>query len=147
MPLTSSYCRWTRQITTMLRRSGKFVTGELIMWSLGINAHGLTPSIRRVLQVVTGKAIPKGTKMKLDAVDSIRMGTTVSTNALLERQGERCALLTTKGYRDIMKIGMQGAIVDSVYGFKLTAARPSIFDLSIEKLSFLYEEVVEVRFE
>lgn len=65
-------------------------------------------SIRRILQIVTGKTIPKDQKIRLDNVESIRMGTTVSTNALLERQGERCALLTTKGYKDIMKIGMQG---------------------------------------
>ncbi|WRT68163.1 uncharacterized protein IL334_005138 [Kwoniella shivajii] len=87
-------------------------------------------SIRRILEIVTGKPIPKGQKLSLEQVESIRMGTTVSTNALLERQGERCALITTKGYRDVMKIGMQ--------------ARPSIFDLSIKKLAFLYEEVVEV---
>nr|XP_018260016.1 uncharacterized protein I303_08088 [Kwoniella dejecticola CBS 10117]OBR82174.1 hypothetical protein I303_08088 [Kwoniella dejecticola CBS 10117] len=89
-----------------------------------------TECIRRILEKVTGRAIPKSEKLKLDQVESIRMGTTVSTNALLERQGERCALITTKGYRDVMKIGMQ--------------ARPSIFDLSIKKLAFLYEEVVEV---
>ena len=68
----------------------------------------LTSSIRRILQIVTGEKIPKGQKLRLDAIESIRMGTTVSTNALLERKGERCALLTTKGYRDVMKIGMQG---------------------------------------
>ncbi|RSH95814.1 hypothetical protein EHS25_000907 [Saitozyma podzolica] len=89
-----------------------------------------TECIRRILEVVTGKPIPKGEKLRLDAVESIRMGTTVSTNALLERNGERCALLTSKGYKDVMKIGMQ--------------ARPSIFDLSIKKLAFLYEEVVEI---
>lgn len=58
------------------------------------------------------------------------MGTTVSTNALLERKGERCALLTTKGYQDVMKIGMQ--------------ARPNIFDLSVKKLAYLYDEVIQI---
>jgi hypothetical protein len=41
-------------------------------------------------------------------IESIRMGTTVSTNALLERRGERCALITSKGWGDVLLIGMQG---------------------------------------
>lgn len=97
------------------------------------NPHGtlrLTTSIRRILQTVTGETIPKGQKLKLDAVESIRMGTTVSTNALLERKGERSALVTTRGYQDVMKIGMQ--------------ARPNIFDLSVKKLAYLYDEVVQI---
>jgi 5-oxoprolinase (ATP-hydrolysing) len=53
---------------------------------------------------VTGKSIPK------DCVDTshikwIRMGTTVATNALLERKGERTALIVTKGFRDVLRIG------------------------------------------
>jgi len=64
-------------------------------------------SIRRILEKVSGKPISQDEKLSLDSVESIRMGTTVSTNALLERKGERCALLTTKGYKDVMKIGMQ----------------------------------------
>lgn len=99
-------------------------------------------SIRRMLQIITGRSIPKGEKLSLDAVESIRMGTTVSTNALLERKGERCALLTTKGYRDVMKIGMQGTHTPT--DRLLITARPSIFDLSIKKLSFLYDIVVEI---
>jgi 5-oxoprolinase (ATP-hydrolysing) len=58
------------------------------------------------------------------------MGTTVATNALLERKGERVALLITKGFRDLLKIGNQ--------------ARPNIFDLSVQRLTQLYETVVEV---
>ncbi|KAJ3764240.1 Hydantoinase/oxoprolinase N-terminal region-domain-containing protein, partial [Lentinula raphanica] len=52
------------------------------------------------------------------------------SNALLERKGARCALLTTKGFKDVLRIGAQ--------------ARPNIFDLSVEKLSLLYEKVIEV---
>lgn len=77
-----------------------------------------------------GKDIPKDQKLSLDLVESVRMGTTVSTNALLERNGERCALITSKGWADVCLIGMQ--------------ARPDIFDLSIQKLAYLYDEVVEV---
>ena len=48
-------------------------------------------------------------------IDWIRMGTTVATNALLERKGEKMALVITKGFRDLLHIGNQ--------------SRPSIFDL------------------
>ncbi|KAK4687418.1 5-oxoprolinase (ATP-hydrolyzing), partial [Tremellales sp. Uapishka_1] len=75
--------------------------------------------------------IPKGQLLSLDGIQSIRMGTTVATNALLERRGEKCALITSKGWKDILLIGMQ--------------ARPDIFDLSVRKLAFLYDQVVEVN--
>ena len=54
----------------------------------------------------------------------------VATNALLERKGERCALVTTKGFKDLLYIGNQ--------------ARPRIFDLEIKLQDVLYESVVEV---
>lgn len=63
-------------------------------------------------------------------IDWIRMGTTVATNALLERKGARCALLITKGFGDLLQIGNQ--------------SRPAIFDLVIKKPELLYEEVVEI---
>lgn len=59
-------------------------------------------------------------------IDWIRMGTTVATNALLERKGERMALLINKGFRDLLFIGNQ--------------ARPKIFDLvSIECISYEFK--------
>lgn len=58
------------------------------------------------------------------------MGTTVATNALLERKGEPIALLITKGFRDLLYIGNQ--------------ARPNIFDLKIESPEVIYKEVVEI---
>ncbi len=60
----------------------------------------------------------------------IRMGTTVATNALLERRGVPTALVTTKGFRDILRIGTQ--------------QRPHLFDLQIHKPDLLYETVIEV---
>ena len=60
----------------------------------------------------------------------IRMGTTVATNALLERNGVRSALVVTRGFQDLLVIGNQ--------------ARPKIFDLNIVKNKPLYEHVVEV---
>lgn len=58
------------------------------------------------------------------------MGTTVATNALLERQGARCALLVSRGFGDLLQIGNQ--------------SRPRIFDLEIRKPQLLYERVIEV---
>jgi len=101
--------------------------------------------IRRILSQIEGKDIPKDELLSLDAVESIRMGTTVSTNALLERKGEKCALVTSKGWGDVLLIGMQGELCScALVRHSLTTARPDIFDLSISKLAFLYDEVVEV---
>ena len=92
-------------------------------------ADASSEGIRRILEEVRREKIPKG---NLDAqmIEWIRMGTTVATNALLERKGARCALLVTKGFRDILQIGNQD--------------RPKIFDLQIHKPDLLYEEVIEV---
>jgi len=91
--------------------------------------------IRRILESVTGKHIPKAsgggsTTFSSENIEWIRMGTTVATNALLERKGARTVLVTTKGFRDLLQIGNQ--------------SRPKIFDLEIRKLDLLYEEVIEV---
>jgi 5-oxoprolinase (ATP-hydrolysing) len=63
-------------------------------------------------------------------VAEVRMGTTVATNALLERKGDRCALAITRGFGDALRIGYQ--------------ARPEIFARQILLPSMLYERVVEV---
>ncbi|KAK3038538.1 hypothetical protein RJ639_029338 [Escallonia herrerae] len=87
--------------------------------------------IRRILEEYTGGEIPRSCKIPTDKIEWIRMGTTVATNALLERKGERIALCVTQGYRDLLQIGNQ--------------ARPKIFDLTVSKPSNLYEEVIEVE--
>ncbi|RDW85320.1 putative hydantoinase oxoprolinase protein [Coleophoma cylindrospora] len=89
-----------------------------------------TEGVRRILELATGTSIPRGTPLDLSGVESIRMGTTVATNALLERKGERVALLITKGFVDLLVIGNQ--------------ARPNLFDLSVKRLDKLYEKVIEV---
>ncbi|CAH6723255.1 5-oxoprolinase [[Candida] jaroonii] len=86
--------------------------------------------IRRVLEKVTGARIPKGQPLDTTCVSSIRMGTTVATNALLERKGVRSAFLVTRGFKDILHIGDQ--------------TRPDLFALVVDKPSPLYEEVVEI---
>ena len=57
--------------------------------------------VRRVLEWFTGKSIPRSQKLGTKYIKYLRMGTTVATNALLERKGEKCALLTASrdGFR------------------------------------------------
>jgi 5-oxoprolinase (ATP-hydrolysing) len=86
--------------------------------------------IRRVLELATGEPHPRGQELPLRHIASVRMGTTVATNALLERRGTRSALLITKGFRDLLRIGNQ--------------SRPHIFDLTAKKPGVLFERVEEV---
>lgn len=86
--------------------------------------------IRRLLSKFTGKDLPRGEPLDTSKIGSIRMGTTVATNALLERKGERIAFVVTKGFKDCLKIGNQ--------------SRPKIFDLAIRKPEVLYEKVIEI---
>ncbi|XP_058180943.1 5-oxoprolinase 1 [Rhododendron vialii] len=86
--------------------------------------------IRRILEEYTKEKIPRTSKIPTDKIEWVRMGTTVATNALLERKGERIALCVTQGFKDLLQIGNQ--------------ARPNIFDLTVRKPSNLYESVVEV---
>src|SRR6202048_721241 len=79
--------------------------------------------IRDLLGLKPGEPIPAG------RIGAVKMGTTVATNALLERKGERTLLVTTRGFRDALKIGYQ--------------ARPKIFARKIVKPQMLFSEVVE----
>ncbi len=81
--------------------------------------------IRRIIHEVTGQTfLPPG------SIESIRMGTTVATNALLERKGAHTGLLVSKGFADVLRIGKQN--------------RPRIFDLKIVKPEPLYKAVLEI---
>lgn len=71
----------------------------------------------------TGQARPPNEPIDGKLIEWIRMGTTVATNALLERKGEKMALLINKGFKDLLFIGNQ--------------ARPKIFDL-VSLPGFLY---------
>lgn len=81
--------------------------------------------IRDLLGITRGEPIPS------DKIGAVKMGTTVATNALLERKGDRTALLITRGFGDMLKIGYQ--------------ARPDIFAKEILKPEQLYETVIEVE--
>ncbi|KAJ4259004.1 hypothetical protein NW762_008092 [Fusarium torreyae] len=89
--------------------------------------------IRRILEQATGHSFPRDQEIDTSQFESlsIRMGTTVATNALLERKGERVALLITEGFEHSLKIGHM--------------SRPKIFDLHIKKPDVLYEKAVEVK--
>ncbi|XP_041823579.1 5-oxoprolinase [Melanotaenia boesemani] len=89
-----------------------------------------TEGIRRILEEETGQVFPREQPVDTSLIGWIRMGTTVATNALLERDGERTALLVTKGFKDLLHIGTQ--------------ARPKLFDLEVAVPDVLYEEVIEV---
>ncbi|CAL4185892.1 unnamed protein product, partial [Meganyctiphanes norvegica] len=90
-----------------------------------------TEGIRRILEQETGVPHSRAEPIDTSQIGWIRMGTTVATNALLERKGERMALAITKGFRDLLHIGNQ--------------ARPNIFDLEIVCPEVLYEEVIEIQ--
>ncbi len=88
-------------------------------------------AIRRILEQHTGHSIPKGTKLDGNLIEYVRMGTTVATNALLERKGKSFVYITTEGFEDVLKIGTQ--------------ARPELFNLRIHKTAPLYDEVVGIE--
>lgn len=74
--------------------------------------------------------LPTGTPIPTGLISEVRMGTTVATNALLERKGEPLALVTTRGFRDALRIGYQ--------------ERKNIFATEIIKPEALYKDIVEL---
>src|SRR5215813_11629501 len=74
--------------------------------------------------------VPRGRALPSHLIASVKMGTTVATNALLERKGDPVLLIVSEGFRDALEIGYQ--------------ARPKIFARRIEKPSMLYAKVIEV---
>ncbi|MBU1140335.1 MAG: hydantoinase B/oxoprolinase family protein, partial [Proteobacteria bacterium] len=86
--------------------------------------------IRRILERVHEVTLPPSAPLASKGIQWIRMGTTVATNALLERTGADTALVITKGFGDLLAIGDQ--------------TRPDLFDLEIIKPDLLYKAVLEV---
>jgi len=106
------------------RPDGSLVAHKLLSDNREAYGDAAVQGIRDLLGVELGQPIPSAT------IGSVKMGTTVATNALLERKGERTLLLITKGFRDALRIGYQ--------------ARPKIFARHIIKPEMIYERVVEV---
>jgi len=107
------------------RPDGSLVAHKLLSENPEAYTDAAVQGIRDQLGLKTGEPIPAG------RVGAVKMGTTVATNALLERKGDRTLLLITKGFRDGLKIGYQ--------------ARPKIFARHIIKPDMLYERVAEVN--
>src|ERR1700674_3599719 len=103
---------------------GTLVSRKLLSENPGVYRDAAVQGIRDILRLKPGDAIPPG------LIGAVKMGTTVATNALLERKGARTALLATRGFRDALKIGYQ--------------ARPKIFARHIVKPAMLYEQVIEI---
>ncbi|TQS28096.1 hydantoinase B/oxoprolinase family protein [Microbispora sp. KK1-11] len=106
------------------RPDGRLVTRKLLSENPARYPDAAVAGIRALLDVPVGEPIP------VERIESVRMGTTVATNALLERRGERTALVITKGFGDALRIGYQN--------------RPRIFDRRIVLPEMLYERVAEV---
>src|SRR5215813_1011016 len=106
------------------RPDGTLVARKLLSENPGAYSDAAVAGIRRLLSLAPGEPVPAA------QIGAVKMGTTVATNALLERKGERTLLLISKGFRDALKIGYQ--------------ARPKIFARQIIKPNMLYERVVEV---
>jgi 5-oxoprolinase (ATP-hydrolysing) len=103
---------------------GSLTTHKLLSDNPTRYADAAVEGIRRLLDLEPDDPVPAA------AIDQVRMGTTVATNALLTRGGERTALVITKGFGDALRIGYQN--------------RPKIFARHIELPELLYERVVEV---
>ncbi len=103
---------------------GVLVGHKLLSENPGHYPDAAIEAIRRLMGLRSGEAIPAG------EIDVVRMGTTVATNALLERKGERVVLAITHGFRDALQIGDQ--------------TRPRLFDRAIVLPEMIYERVVEI---
>ena len=104
--------------------AGRLSTHKLLSENPSRYADAAIAGIKSVLGLAPDAPIPPGT------IDAVKMGTTVATNALLERKGDRTLLVVNRGFADILCIGNQ--------------ARPRLFDLAITLPSLLYEEVAEI---
>ncbi len=105
------------------RPDGTLVTHKLLSDNPERYADAAVQGIRDLLGLAPGAPIPGA------AIEAVKMGTTVATNALLERKGERTVLVITKGFGDALRIGYQN--------------RPKLFDRRIVLPELLYERVVE----
>jgi 5-oxoprolinase (ATP-hydrolysing) len=106
------------------RPDGKLVTHKLLSENPEAYRDAAVEGIRHLLGLAPEEPVPAA------QIGAVKMGTTVATNALLERKGERTLLLITKGFREALRIGYQ--------------ARPKIFAKHIIKPDMLYECVAEV---
>jgi len=105
------------------RPDGSLIAHKLLSENPEAYRDPAVQGIRELLGLEPGKPIPP------DLIGAVKMGTTVATNALLERKGDPTLLVTTKGFRDALEIGYQ--------------ARADIFAKKIVKPELLYADVIE----
>jgi 5-oxoprolinase (ATP-hydrolysing) len=106
------------------RPDGVLVTEKLLSENPEQYEDAAVEGIRRLLGLAPGEAVPA------ERVEAVKMGTTVATNALLERKGEPLLLLVTRGFADAPRIAYQN--------------RPRLFDRRIVLPELLHREVIEV---
>src|SRR5438309_2262366 len=106
------------------RPDGALVTHKLLSENPEQYRDAALQGIRNLLGLAADAVLPQG------AIDAVKMGTTVATNALLERKGERTLLIITKGFADALRIAYQN--------------RPKLFVRHIVLPELLYERVVEI---
>ena len=106
------------------RPDGSLVTHKLLSENPEQYRDAAVAGIRHLLGLKAGEPI------RPDQVECVKMGTTVATNALLERKGEPTVLVTTRGFRDALRIAYQN--------------RPRLFDRHIVLPELLYQQVIEV---
>jgi len=104
--------------------TGELMTCKLLSDNPEQYRDAALQGIRTALNTPSGDAIPA------EQIEAVKMGTTVATNALLERTGDRTVLVITRGFRDALRIGYQN--------------RPDIFARHIVLPELLYENVIEV---
>ena len=107
------------------RPDGQLICRKLLSENPERYKDAAVQGIRDLLGLPTGAPIPA------NSIAHVKMGTTVATNALLERKGDRTLFVTTKGFGDCLRIGYQ--------------ARPDLFALNIQLPELLYERVIEVE--
>ena len=105
--------------------NGELVTHKLLSENPEQYEDAALQGIRDLLGLDSGAPIPPGT------VESVKMGTTVATNALLERKGDRTVLVITSGFGDVLRIGYQ--------------TRPRLFDMHIKLPELVYEQAIEAE--
>src|SRR5580693_7442633 len=105
------------------RPDGTLVTHKLLSENPGLYSDPAVAAIRHLLGVAPAEPIPGS------EIGAVRLGTTVGTNALLERKGEPTVLVITRGFRDALRIAYQN--------------RPRLFDRQIVLPELLYSQVIE----
>ena len=120
---TDIYCEYTTESSQTTSLVYKLLSNDPSKYQ-----DAPTEGIRRILSQTTNTECTY--PVSTSKISSIRMGTTVATNALLEHKGQKFVLLTTKGFKDLLLIGNQ--------------SRPNIFDIHIKRGQKLFDSVLEI---